>query len=137
MPERDLEALRHVYDVWNEQGLDVVSRDHWHPEIELEVSDNWALALGGHRWTGRSAVTAIYREAAATIEDATVELLELVEGRGEYLAVMHFQGTGEASGASVDSGPMYQVVRMRDGLVDRLSFFLDRQSAERAAGIRA
>lgn len=134
MDEHTVNRLRESYDVWNAAGLDAVARDYWHPEIELEVPPGWEVLLGTQRAAGREQVVAVYRAALSAIQDTQADLLELEPVNGEYICTMCFRGRGQSSGVDVESVQMFQVVQMEDGLVRRLRFFTDRESARAAAG---
>jgi ketosteroid isomerase-like protein len=137
VPSTDRQAVRRLletYDVWNADGLEAVARDYWHPEIELEVPPGWEVLLGTSRAVGRDDVVAIYRNATSAIQDSQVELMAYDEIGGEFVCTMRFRGRGQSSGVDVESAQMFQVIRIEDGLVRRLRFFPDLESARAAAG---
>jgi ketosteroid isomerase-like protein len=125
--------LRDAYRAWNDEGLEAVARDYWHPDLELEVPPGWELLLGTDRAEGRDDVVAVYRTAMAAIQDATIELIDIEEVGGEFVCTIRFRGRGQSSGVDVESLEMFQVVRMEGGLVRRLRWFADRASARDAA----
>ena len=129
-----VKRLRESYDVWNEAGLEVVARDYWHPEIELEVPPGWEVLLGTARASGLENVVEVYRAGLSWIKETQAELLELEPANGEYICTMCFTGRGQSSRVEVQSVQLFQVVRMEDGRVRRIRFFADRESAQAAAG---
>ena len=125
--------VRETYDVWNDAGLDAVARDYWHPEIELEVPPGWEVLLGSAHAAGRDEVVAVYRAATAAIQDSKAELIDIEQVGDEYVCTMRFRGRGESSGVDVESLQMFQVLSLEDGLVRRIRFFMDLDSARAAA----
>ena len=125
--------LRDAYRAWNEEGLDTVARDFWHPDLELVVPPGWEVLLGTEHAAGRDEVVATYRTAMAAIQDANVEVTDIDEVGGEYVCTIRFRGRGQSSGVDVESLQMFQVVRMQDGLVRRIRWFADADAAHAAA----
>ena len=137
MPRADQHSvarLLETYDVWNDEGLDAVAREYWHPDIELEVPPGWEVLLGTSRAVGRDDVVEIYRNATAAIQDSQVELIDYDEIGGEFVCAIRFRGRGQSSGVNVESVQMFQVIRIEEGRVRRLRFFADLESARAAAG---
>ena len=131
--QHSVARLLETYDVWNDGGLDAVAREYWHPEIELEVPPGWEVLLGTNRAVGRDDVVEIYRNATSAIQDSKVDLIDYEEIGGEFVCTMRFRGRGQSSGVDVESVQMFQVIRIEDGLVRRLRFFADLESARAAA----
>jgi hypothetical protein len=126
--------LREAYRAWNDEGLETVARDFWHPDLELEVPPGWEVLLGTDGAVGRDNVVAVYRTAMAQMQDSTVDLFDIEEIDGEFVCSIRFRARGQSSGVDVESVPMFQVVRMEDGLVRRLRWFADHGAARAAAG---
>ena len=131
--KHEVTRLLETYSVWNEGGLDAVAREYWHEEIELEVPPGWEVLLGANRASGRDDVVEIYRAATSAIQDSKVELIDHEEVNGEFVCAIRFRGRGQSSGVDVESLQMFQVIRMEGGLVRRLRFFTDAESARAAA----
>jgi ketosteroid isomerase-like protein len=127
------DLLHETYEVWNERGLDALARDYWHPDIELQVPPGWEVLLGTAHASGRDQVVDVYRSATSAIQDTKVELSDLERVGDEYVCTMSWRGRGGSSGVEVESLRMFQVVRLEDGLVRRMRFFADLDSARAAA----
>jgi ketosteroid isomerase-like protein len=131
--ENGVARVRESYEAWNDGGLDAVARDHWHPDIELQVPPGWEVILGTPHASGREQVVEVYRNATAAIQDSRAELIDVEQVGDEFVCTMRFRGRGEPSGVDVESLQMFQVLRLEDGLVRRIRFFGDVESARSAA----
>jgi ketosteroid isomerase-like protein len=131
--EHSVARLRDAYKTWNEEGLDTVARDFWHPDLELVVPPGWEVLLGTEYAAGRDQVVAVYRTAMASIQDSTIEVTDIEPVGDEYVCTIRFRGRGQSSGVHVESPDMFQVVLMEDGLVRRIRWFADAAAAREAA----
>jgi ketosteroid isomerase-like protein len=132
--QHSVTRLLETYPVWNDGGLEAVAREYWHDEIELEVPPGWEVLLGTNKAVGRDQVFEVYSAATSAIQDSRIELIDYDEVDGEFVCRIQFRGRGQSSGVDVESLEMFQVIRMEDGLLRRVRFFADADSARSAAG---
>jgi ketosteroid isomerase-like protein len=127
--DRLIELTREIYDAFNAGNFDSVLA-HADPDFEVHDRDRTGLVHKGHDgWRD------FIREWMEGWETYKVEVLE-AERKGDNVFVHLLQsGVGRASGVEF-SEPFSQVLTFRDEKVVRFAIFIDRDDAERAAGLR-
>jgi ketosteroid isomerase-like protein len=124
------QRIRDAYAAFVERDLESL-RDFWH-EDAIYVNPPYAMEPGTRE--GRDAVVEIWNGIHSLFEFDAVDVLEIADGPGGVLVVVHYRGRGKASGAPVDV-PMAHVVEIRDGRVARLAWYGTRDEAAEAAGL--
>jgi 2-(1,2-epoxy-1,2-dihydrophenyl)acetyl-CoA isomerase len=131
----NVELARRAWEAFSRRDFDT-QLEYIHPDLE------WRPAQGpggpeGSVYHGREAYARwLYDEVVPVWESFRGEDLvirELEDGR--ILILGKIRGKGRASGVEV-SAPFGQIAEIRDGMVIRLTGYMDHESALAAAGLR-
>jgi len=126
MSQQNLDLVRAGFAAHNSADLDALV-DLYDPDVVFET-----LLLGTHR--GNEAIRLIYEENQRTLSGYTIEPVELIDLGDRVLAVAQVNGTGPASGISMDGDRFAFLFTLRDGRVVREQAFRNREEALAAAG---
>jgi ketosteroid isomerase-like protein len=130
--EAPVDVIREQFDATNardfQRAMDLYSDD-----VVLVVEEGF-LSTGV--FTGKEAVGEWFGDwFRAFGEDYHFDVEELRDlGGGVCYLFATYGGTGRASGAEVSDSRSY-LYRVRDGLIDRIQFFMDRGAAIQAASL--
>jgi ketosteroid isomerase-like protein len=129
---RNADTVRRAFEVWNESGPAAVVERFWADEAIYREGPGWPNA-GVYR--GRAAALERMErlvELAGPLQVRLDDLIELADGR--LIACVGLVGPDADSPAYTDSFAV--VHRLRDGLVVEADYFLDRDAAFEAVGLR-
>ena len=125
----DREAIDAAVAAWNERGPDGFL-EFMAPDVEWHAPPGF---LEGDVFRGRDALAPLLREQFGSVfTDARMELREAIECPHGWLIEGH--QTARHGGTEVDWQGWY-VVHIENGLVQRMWVFMDREPAERQAGL--
>jgi ketosteroid isomerase-like protein len=139
MAEREIELLRRGFRVYDEAGpsgfADYLAReDLIHPDFLFHVQDD--LPNGGD-WAGIEGFQEMSRSWLEAWEKFSVEPHEFIEV-GEEAVLVPLTQTAVAKGSGIEvAGEFFYVIHFRDGKVEQIRLYSDREQAERAAATRA
>lgn len=137
MSQENMEIVRRALEVFNRGGVEaVISGGFWSPEVVFDFSTTAIPGLGVYR--GYDEIRAFFEEdwfAAFPFEEWEVEFEELVDHGDQVIAMSRQRGRGTSSGAAAEL-EFTQIVTVRDAEIVRDEFYLDRQEALEAAGLR-
>ena len=128
------ELARIAWDAFNRRDFDELLR-YIHPDLE------WRPAQGpggpeGSVYRGRAEYESWLRDEVVPVWESfqaeDLEIRELDDGRVLILGQIH--GKGRASGVEV-TAPFGQIADVSDGMVIRLTGYMDHASASAAAGL--
>ena len=126
----DEEAIQAAVAAWNEAGVDAFL-EFMAPDVEWHAPPGF---LEGDVFHGRDALAPVMREQFGSVfTDSRMELRDAIECPNGWLFVGH--QTARHGGTEVEWQGWY-VVEIEDGLVRRMWVFMDREPAERQAGLR-
>jgi uncharacterized protein len=130
MSRENVEAVRRLYEAFNERGLAGLY-EHWDPDIEwhdvAELPD-----AGVHH--GREAAAEAFQRYLDIGGDFKVEVDEFIEAGDEVVAIWRYRARGAASGLPLDQ-EIGHVWLVKDRRLVRLRQFLSRDKALEAAGL--
>jgi ketosteroid isomerase-like protein len=129
--EDQVEVVRKMLDAFNRDDVDAViaSFDERCEIIEpFEMPDRPVGGFHGHRGI-REWMANLRGTARAEFEPRT-----FTEAGDQWLCELRSRGLGQASGVRVE-WTTFAVMRIRDGLIEQVRVFLDRQQALEAAGL--
>jgi ketosteroid isomerase-like protein len=105
--------------------------DLLHPDVVWNVD-----LIGRGTYRGRLEFAAAWDDLFETVDDYTLSVRELVDGRGERVfAAVDRTGTFKGSGIK-GTFPVNVVITVRDGLIAQIDEYSDRDEALEAAGLR-
>jgi ketosteroid isomerase-like protein len=104
-------------------------------EIEYHPRDVWLAVDMDAVYRGHGGYRQVWREILDAFEDIRLEPEEILDFGDWLLATVHTMGHGSGSGVPV-SETVYQLFRLRRGLVVWQQDFVDRDEALEAAGLR-
>jgi ketosteroid isomerase-like protein len=139
MAEKELELLRRGFQVYDEAGppgfVDfLVREDAIHPDFLFHIQGD--LPNGGD-WPGIEGFKEMSRSWLEAWKEFRVEPREFIEVGAESVLVPIRQ-TAVASGSGIEvAGEFFYVVLFRDGRVEQIRLYSERERAERAAATRA
>jgi ketosteroid isomerase-like protein len=132
MPERPpaLERARIAFELWNDEGLEAMAAQFWHPDIVWEEPRNFPDA-GVHH--GREACVRRMSERFALLGDLRLELVN-AEDVAENLILIEaiIRGRGTTSGAPGEVREFFLIETDEAGLTTRFREFLDGDAARAA-----
>jgi ketosteroid isomerase-like protein len=130
----NVELTRRVWDLFNRREYET-QLQFIHPDLE------WRPAQGpggpeGSVYRGRKEYEQwLHEEVEPVWESFTAEDLDVTELEdGRVMILGHLRGKGRASGVEV-SAPFGQIAEIRDGMVLRLTGYLDHDRTREAAGL--
>jgi len=132
MSQENVELLQRAYEYWNTDEA-----DQWlalfHPDIEFIPSGVFPGLDPVYR--GHAGMARFRDEMLEAWEHFHIDTTKFLD-RGEFLGVeLRFRGKGKTSGVEVDLN-FHHGVRIRDGLIYRLSSNEDLDEALEAVGMR-
>ena len=127
----DADRIRRAYEVWNESGPAAVTDQFWAEDVVYREGPGWPNA-GVYK--GRTAALARMQSLIDLAGPIEVRLDDLIEvGDGRFVACT-------AWSARARTAPYTQsfavVHRLRDGLIVEADYYLDRDQALKAVGLR-
>jgi hypothetical protein len=129
----DEAALRKAIDAWNTGGVDafmehVTADVEWHPPPGF---------LEGELFRGRDAVgAALGDQFGAVFTSGRLKVLEVIEAPNGWFIAAHHSVEGQASGMDL-AWPVFLLLEFDGELISGIWAFLEREQAERQAGIDA
>ena len=132
MSQENVEIILRHFEFWNEgHDPEALASRFWHEEVEwIEPPDS--LDAGVYR--GRSAAVGYMKGWTEHMGEIPVTVDQLLPAGDEVVASVRLQLRGTVSGVALDN-PIYYVVRIRDGRIDRIRPFYERGQALEAAGL--
>jgi len=131
MSQENVDIVRSIYQVWEEEGSPV-SSGLLHPEIQW-ANPPEAVEPGTRR--GIEAFADAARTVAETFRGVRVEIERLIDAGERVVVIATLRGRGRGSGADVERRQGY-VWTIRDGKAVRFEWFNDPAKAMEAAGLR-
>jgi ketosteroid isomerase-like protein len=133
MSEENADCIRRAYEVWNDSGPAAVTDQFWAEDAVYREGPGWPNA-GVYR--GRAAALARMQSLIDLVGPIEVRLDDLIDvGDGRFVACTRIVGPGAASDAPYTQS--FAVVhRLRDGLIVEADYYLDRDQALQAVGLR-
>jgi ketosteroid isomerase-like protein len=133
MSDEDAATIRRAYETWNESGPEAVIEQFYAEDAVYREGPGWP---GAGVYRGRAAALERMQRLVELIGPIEVQLDELIEvGDGRLVACARTVGQDPASQAPYTQS--FAVVhRLRDGLVVEADYYLDRESALEAVGLR-
>ena len=126
----NVETLKKGYQDFGNGDIDAVL-ENWADDIKWE-GGNADLPAGGD-YEGKEAVVGGFGELAEAWDGLKVTPDEFI-GEGDTVVVLgHTEGTGKATGQSVDS-PFVHIYRFEGGKVSRIQILTDTLTGARALG---
>lgn len=131
MSQENLDALRRIYAAWS--GGDFrAGAEIFDPKVEFILSDDYPDPA---TYSGPSGVWEYMGPFLRNWDEFRIEAREFIENEDRILVAGHQTGRGLGSGVSVDQ-LSYAVWTFRADLAQRVVWFLDREKALDAAGLR-
>jgi uncharacterized protein len=131
MSQDNVDTVRRIYAVWDQEGSPVPS-GLLDPEVEW-VNPPEAVEPGTRR--GIDAFADAARTVAETFQGVRVEIERLVDAGERVVVIATLRGRGRGSGADVERRQGY-VWTLREGKAVRFEWFNDPAKAMEAAGLR-
>jgi ketosteroid isomerase-like protein len=131
--ERELDALRRMFEGRNLSDVAQVAQEGWHPDIVYREDPKFP---GAGVFRGRDAVVARFAEYREAIDVVHASVVQLTDASDGILAVVRTRGSGSASGVPIDHDWAY-LIRLDDGLVRELNAYFDPDQARAVAGVRS
>jgi len=127
----DEDVARAAIDAWNEGGVDAFL-EHVTDDIEWHAPPNFPE---GELWRGRDAAGAALHEQFGSVSSSgRLEVRDVRAGRGGWLVEARHSVEGQASGMDL-TWAVFIVFELQGGLIRRMWAFLEREPAERQAGL--
>jgi ketosteroid isomerase-like protein len=127
----DEEVIRAAVASWNEGGVDAFL-EHVSPAIEWRHTPGFPQ---GDVWLGRDELSReMHDQFDELYGSGTVVVKSTVSGPNGWLIAVRHTTQAQASGMDLQWAAWY-VWTIEDGLIARSLIFLDREAAERAAGL--
>ena len=134
MSQENVELVRRVIDVMDAEGMEAalpVFLDAAHPDIELREDPAWP---GSAAYRGVEHVRQVLLDRMDTL-DFDQQTEDLIAADDKIVALVRWSGRGKTSGAQGEIS-MAIVWTVRDRVITRLEFFLDRDQALEAVRLR-
>jgi ketosteroid isomerase-like protein len=133
MSEEDAARIRRAYEVWNASGPAAVTEQFYGEDAVYREAPGWP---GAGVFKGRAAVLARMQTLIDLVGPIEVRLEELIDvGDGRFVACTRMVGESAASDPPYTQS--FAVVhRLRDGLIVEVDYYLDRDQALEAVGLR-
>jgi ketosteroid isomerase-like protein len=120
--------IRTAYDAWTRRDVEAL----------LEISHEDAEArpilganIGASVYRGKDGLREWFRDLHQEWEHFETRVTRIEERGDRALCTFHIYARGRASGVEIE-GDMYHLIQVRDGLIQRLEAFRDREDALRA-----
>jgi uncharacterized protein len=134
MSQENVEAIRRATDAYNRGDIDAVLAEldpeiEWHPLLQV--------LLGGEAtvYRGHEGVRELYRDLDDAFTELEAEQSEFRDLGEQVVAIGHFRGRGQESGASTETAIVW-LVAFKNGKAVRIREYLDPAEALEAAGLR-
>ena len=127
---QNTDTLKQGYEAFGRGDIDAVF-ENWHDDIKWE-GGNSDIPAGGD-YEGKEAIGGAFGELAEAWDGLKVIPDEFVEDGDTAVVLGHTEGTGKATGQSVDS-PFVHIYRFEDGKVKRIQILTDTLTGARALG---
>jgi ketosteroid isomerase-like protein len=129
--------VQRSYEIVNRRDFDLALAGQ-HPEVRIRWSGDPATGIApdlvGREFQGHEGFRHAWNAWLEAFDDLQVEPNEVTDLGDRLLIGIRSVGRGTASGAQVDQNG-FTLYTFREGLVASQEFFLDRETAERAAGL--
>jgi ketosteroid isomerase-like protein len=129
--------VQRSYEIVNRRDFDLALAGQ-HPEVLIRWSGDPAAGIApdlvGREFRGHEGFRRAWNAWLEAFDDLQVEPNEVTDLGDRLLIGIRSAGRGTASGALVEQRG-FTLYTFRDGLVASQEFFLDREQAERAAGL--
>ena len=135
MARENLEIVRGIYDAVGRRD-DVAPFEFYAEDIVWDVSNFGFRAALTEKpiYHGHEGVRQFWRESLSAFGEIDFEVEELIDAGDQVLAVIREREVGRTSGVPVETTHL-AVWTLANGKVSRLQTFVDRDAAERAAGL--
>jgi uncharacterized protein len=130
MSEENVEIVRRYYAAWNAGGLDA-ARVFWSDDFE------WHDAPGmpdGGVYRGAEAAAAHFRDLNEVLGTMEVHLDRVLSAGDEVFVLLHVHLDAPRGELALD-GPIFETVRIEEGMISRIRLFLDENAALEAVGL--
>jgi ketosteroid isomerase-like protein len=136
MSKRNVELVRHVYDAGARRDSEAVLAAH-SPEVVWDISHAPArdLMAGTNIYVGHEGLRTFFREWYEAWENVEADYEALIDAGDVVVSIETTRARGRRSGAQVELKHA-AVWEIRDGKVDRVTWFGSRAEALEAAGQR-
>ena len=134
MSQENVEIVRRVIDVMDAEGMDAALPfflDAAHPDVEMREDPAWP---GSATYRGVEQVRLVLLDRMDTL-DFDQRTDDLIAVDDKVVALVRWVGRGKTSGAQGEIS-MAIVWTVREQAITKLEFFLDRDEALEAAGLR-
>ena len=131
MSRENVELIRHVFEMWNRGDLAAWGLMH-HPDVVVIPPDGWPE---GEQVQSRDEWLAQAMRLTDSWEDQRIEIQTMRDAGDTVVVVFDWITRGKGSHIDLVS-EMACVATVRDGLIARLAYFLDRAEALTAVGLR-
>jgi ketosteroid isomerase-like protein len=137
MSQENVELCRRATEAFNQDGVEaVVTGGFWSHEIVFDFTPAGIPGLGVYR--GYAEIRRFFEEdwfGAFPFEEWELEVEELIDHGEQVIAILRQRGRGTSSGVAAEIG-FTNITTLRDGEIARNDFYLDREKALEAAGLR-
>ena len=131
MSQENVEVARNAFEGFNARDLEQAMRD-MDPNIEWRPL---GVMTHGEVVVGLDGVRRFFEEWMDSFDDFRLIVEEIVEAPTGALATTRASGRGARSGLEMTGIQFFQVVEIRDGKIQSLQMFGDREEALEAAGL--
>jgi ketosteroid isomerase-like protein len=133
MSRGDADRIRRAYEVWNESGPAAVTERFWAEDAVYREGPGWA---DSGVFEGREDALARMQALIELVGPIKVRLEELIDvGDGRFVACVRMVGESAASDPPYTQS-FAVAQRLRDGLVIEADYYLERDQALEAVGLR-
>src|SRR5271165_7626289 len=139
MSQENLEIVQRLFDSWPgfhdalAQGTDISSHPWlslWHPDCVLE---EMAAIPDAATYHGRAEITRYFQQLGDAFDEIGYVPLEIIVGADGVFVTTEMSGRSKA-GVDVQMH-VFQVFRLRDGMIFFVTGYLDRAEALKAVGL--
>ena len=130
MTTENVDIVRRAFEAWNASDLDGVIA-LVHPELEFVP---FRSQLDGSPYSGAEGMRQFARDAAEEWEYLRIAPDDFREAGAQVLMLGSYHARGRASGVDVEF-PAAWVARLRDGRIEYLRSYSDRDAAFQAVGL--
>ena|SRR6266568_1849507 len=140
MSQGNVEIVRRTYEYGHEvrklllQGGDLSEHPWlslWHPECVIEEIAEVPDTATYH---GREGVARYFKQLGEAWDDLVLTPVEIVEGSDGVIAVTDMWSRSKAGVPT--EGRVFQVFRLKDGMIVHATGYVDREQALKAVGLR-
>jgi ketosteroid isomerase-like protein len=127
---QQLAIVRRFVEAFNRLDVESVRGD-LHPDVRV---DEWPTGPDPRSYRGLDGIQQALDTWFEAWEWITIEIVDLEEADDVVLVTLHQRAKGRGSEAEVEI-TSYTVYAFRDGLIDRIQLFTEREPALAAAGL--